>query len=212
MRLGKSRARMGDDGADDATVQQLLSLVPKVRKAVEKEGVAGEQVTYLTFANKHNAAGKVQTRLLVLSDQAVYNMSIDGKKSKRRIPLSHIGHVTASEPMAQFVLHVPSEYDYHYASPTRGHSLLDDDGSEVGSPIASVIDALQRSYARQAHAGGQSALPVRTFNDAGPLSNVVKKKRTPDDAQAAQAALSQYGSSHAPTIHEHGDYDDDDDD
>ena len=61
---------------------------------------------------KHNAVGKVQSRLMVLSDHAVYNVDSDGKKVKRRIPFPAIGLVTASEPLGQFILHVPSEYDY----------------------------------------------------------------------------------------------------
>ena len=83
-----------DDSMDDTTMQALRALVPKLCKAVEKEGNAGEQVTFVTFVNKHNAAGKVQMRLLLVSDQAVYNMSVDAKRCKRRIPLSHIGLLT----------------------------------------------------------------------------------------------------------------------
>ena len=47
-----------------------------------------------------------------------------------------------------------------------------------------MLDALQRSYACQA--GGQAQyLPVRTFNEAGPLSSVVKKKRATLDTDDA---------------------------
>ena len=190
-----SRNRAARDDDDDATMQQLRGLVPKVSKVVEKEGSPSEQITFLTYVNKQNAAGKVQQRLLLVSDQAVYNMSMDGKKSKRRILLSHIGHVTMSEPSAQFVLHVPSEYDYHYASPTRGHSLLGDDDGLAGSPVTAVIDALQRSYARHVGDGRQGLLPIRTFNGGGPLSDVVKKKSSPaDEADATQSGFAQYGS------------------
>ena len=158
---------------------QLMQRLPKLRKHVEKEGVPSEQITFITVCNKHNEHGKVQARMLVISDNAVYNMSINGQKCKRRIPLSHIGLVTASEQTGQFVLHVPSEYDYHYSTVSRGWSLLDDD--VPSSPLAAVLDALQRSYASQA--GGQAQhLPIRTFNEAGPLSSVVMKKRVTSDS------------------------------
>ena len=128
---------------------------------------------------KHNAVGKVQSRLMVLSDQAVYNVDSDGKKVKRRIPFPSIGLVTASEPLGQFILHVPAEYDYLFAVSTRGY-CPQDDAQPSGSALAGLLAELQRSYA--AHAarvspGAQAHLPVRTFSDAGPLAALVNKKK-----------------------------------
>ena len=131
----------------------------------------------MTAVQKHNEHGKVQPRLLVVSDQAVYNLSSDGKKCKRRIPLTHVSLVTASESAGQFILHVPSEYDYHFAAPSRGYAPsaeLGTDTAVAGAPLAAIIAALQRVYA--AHAPSGQHLPVRTVE--GPLAALVKKKKS----------------------------------
>ena len=73
----------------------------------------------------------VEHGLLVVTDAAVYNIS--GTKVKRRIPLAALSLVTASEHTGQFILHVPSEYDYLYSAPTRGYSILD--GSTTSSAV-----------------------------------------------------------------------------
>ena len=75
----------GDD-AEEEMVASLRERMPRLRKLVEKEGVAGESVYLAAICLKHNERGKVQERLLLVSDQAVYNLKVDGKKvvCKRR--------------------------------------------------------------------------------------------------------------------------------
>ena len=92
---------------------------------------------------------------------------------RHRIPLSHIAYVTISEPLSQFVLHVPSEYDYLYSTPHCGYSAIDDDLAPGASPLAAVVAAIQRAYTV---GGGGHALPVSTFNEHGSMANLVKKK------------------------------------
>ena len=100
------------------------------------------------------------------------------------------------------VLHVPSEYDYLYTASTRGLPLYED-GPVTGSPLAEVLDALQRAYAKAV--AGQAHLPVRTYHEAGPLANVVKKKGggKPDADEGTPGGLLGY---------QRGDPDEDDDD
>lgn len=182
MRMFTAR-RFGRQGSvDDEDEQRILSdlreRLPKVRKLLEKESAQVEQPLYMVVCNKHNTYGKVQARLLVVSDQAVYNTSVDAKKCKRRIPLAHISLVTTSEPTGQIVLHVPAEYDYHFSVPARGYSPPYDALAD-GAPLAGLLEALER-----AHAGVmRGALPIRT--DGGHLglgSLVQKKKRGGDEA------------------------------
>ena len=196
-RFGRSTSTSGP-GDEDEDVQQLRERLPKLRKLIEKEGANGEQVLYAVLCNKINEHGKVQLRLLVLTDQAVYNLSANGQKCKRRIPLSYVTIVTASEARGEFVLHVPSEYDYFYSVVSRGLSLFEEDtGGASASPLADVLDALTRAYAK-AHAGN-AQLPVR-FNENGALSTIVKKKRTTMDSEEG-----------GMLTHQRGDDDDDDD-
>ena len=53
----------------------------------------------------------------VLSPPHHSNILVFGYDIKRRIPLSKIGGITASTKNTEFIIHVPSEYDYCYDSP-----------------------------------------------------------------------------------------------
>ena len=50
----------------------------------------------------------------MITTEAVYN--VYGKTIKRKIPISSIYAVTLSKKSSEFVLHVPSEYDYRFDS------------------------------------------------------------------------------------------------
>jgi hypothetical protein len=158
----------GDDEDEQRMLNDLRERLPKIGRQLDKPT---EKVTFAIMCNKHNEHGKVQARLLVVSDQAVYNLSVDAKKCKRRIPLAHISLLSASEPMSQIVIHVPHSYDYLFTVPARGYAPLDDALVE-GAPLAGLIDALQRANAPHSPSG---SLPVRT--DGGPLAALVKKKK-----------------------------------
>ena len=81
-----------------------------MQKGIEKHGrSSAERVLFLSFVNKHNAHGRVQARLLVITGRAVYNFDHGGAKLKRRVALAAIGSVSANEGSGQFVMHVPSE-------------------------------------------------------------------------------------------------------
>ena len=179
-RAGRAPAPTEDDGS---AAEFLRQRVPRLRLLVERESKEGtEQLGFVAQVRKTNAVGKVQSRLIVVTDSAVYNTDSDCRKVKRRIPLLAIGMVTASEHTGQFILHVPSEYDYLYSAPTRGYSILDD-AVPPGTALDGIIAALQRAYNTHVArapgllpAGAQMQLAVRTFSDAGPLAALVKKK------------------------------------
>lgn len=58
----------------------------------------------------------------MITDKAFYNM----KKTsiKRRIDLNFIKGITTSTVGTEFVLHVPSEYDYRYSSTLHREKII----------------------------------------------------------------------------------------
>jgi len=76
-----------------------------------------EVVMYSNRIIKINRKGKEQLRMLLITSKAVYNcMPNKVKKCKRRILIADIGSVTLSTLSDEFVLHVPTDYDYRYKS------------------------------------------------------------------------------------------------
>jgi serum/glucocorticoid-regulated kinase 2 len=59
-----------------------------------------------------------QERVIIITDQAVYNFK--GKEKKRRIDIGSLSGVTISKISEQFIIHgKDDEYDYLYSSPNR---------------------------------------------------------------------------------------------
>jgi len=159
--------------------EELSKLLPRVQKGIEKfNSSKSERVAYLSFVNKHNAHGKVQARLLVVTDSALYNFDHGGSKPKRRIALAAIGSVSANEASGQFVLHVPSEYDYHFSVPSHGHSVGSEEAAYPSTPLAGMISALHQSYAgvNGGSADSPNLLAVRNITSETDLSRHVQKK------------------------------------
>lgn len=154
--------------------------MPKVQKSIDKHNHSTtERVVFLSFVNKHNAHGKVQARMLVVTGAALYNFDHGGAKLKRRISLTSIGSVSANEVSGQFVLHVPSEYDYHFSAPTRGYEVGSGEPSNVpATPLAGMIVALQKAYAETMGGSVDSPnlLAVRNITSESDLSRHVQKK------------------------------------
>jgi len=105
-----------------------------VRKLLERhreEGKPLEIVYFSDFLVKINPRDKPQERVLLVTDKALYNLlPTDYSKCKRRIPLDAVDYVTVSQASDEFVLHVPSEYDYRMMSLRK---------AEVVSVIQSVF-------------------------------------------------------------------------
>lgn len=100
-----------------------LSSNAAVAKLLSKQGNNNpnkEVVWYSDFVIKINKRDKEQTRVLLVTDKAVYNLiPKDYGKCKRRIEISQIAAVTASSISDEFVLHVADEYDYRFKSPKK---------------------------------------------------------------------------------------------
>jgi serine/threonine protein kinase len=78
---------------------------------------APEVVVYSAKVTKVNKRKKAQPRVLLITDKAIYNlMPGDYSKCRRRIDLESLGSVTYSTTSDEFVLHVPTEYDYRFKS------------------------------------------------------------------------------------------------
>ena len=172
-----------------AASAELRDRVPRAARMLQKAGLGGERPLYLCYVQKRNEHGKVQKRALLLTDAAIYNADTTVEKLKRRVPLESIASVTADESSGQFVLHVPSEYDYFFAGESSGYDASEGGGAAATSSIG-VIDALQRAYTST----GRPPLPVRNATGGGgDLSTIVQKKKSAEDARiSAQGKLQPY--------------------
>eukprot|EP00471_Norrisiella_sphaerica_P009737 CAMPEP_0184499808 /NCGR_PEP_ID=MMETSP0113_2-20130426/42556_1 /TAXON_ID=91329 /ORGANISM="Norrisiella sphaerica, Strain BC52" /LENGTH=655 /DNA_ID=CAMNT_0026887859 /DNA_START=89 /DNA_END=2056 /DNA_ORIENTATION=+ len=75
----------------------------------------------LIFAGKItkiNSRGRRQKRLVAVTNRAMYNLT-DRVEVNRRVDLTKIESVTTSQKSQEFVVHVPSEYDYWFESELR---------------------------------------------------------------------------------------------
>jgi len=76
-----------------------------------------ETVVYSNQMIKINHRGKSQSRLLLITNRAVYSCKPKNvSKCQRRIEIQEIASVTLSTVSGEFVLHVPREYDYRFKS------------------------------------------------------------------------------------------------
>eukprot|EP00301_Raphidiophrys_heterophryoidea_P000800 c10399_g2_i1.p1 GENE.c10399_g2_i1~~c10399_g2_i1.p1 ORF type:complete len:248 (-),score=66.26 c10399_g2_i1:30-707(-) len=82
-----------------------------VMERISKNG--DKKVNFADYAIKVNRRNKMQKRVLLITDQAIYNMDPVNYKVKRRIPIAELGSLSLSSlPDNFFCMHVPSEYDY----------------------------------------------------------------------------------------------------
>ena len=80
-----------------------------------------DQLVYAGKVKKTNDFGLQQERILAITSQGIY--TIKKMKTKRMIPLVYIGGMTKKvfpkTNTKQFIVHVPSEYDYRLESEMR---------------------------------------------------------------------------------------------
>ena len=75
----------------------------------------GEIIYYSDKIDKINKLGIKQSRIIIITDEALYNLN--KKKLKRRIPLEIIKGITTSTLNDYFIIHCSNdEYDYYYFS------------------------------------------------------------------------------------------------
>lgn len=96
-----------------------LAKEPTITQTLEP----GEHIEMTCKINKWNRFGLKQERTLMITNRAVYNLS--KLKVKRKIMLGAIHACTLSKKGIEFVLHVPSEYDYRYGSKERRDLIME---------------------------------------------------------------------------------------
>lgn len=77
----------------------------------------GETVLFSDLVVKINRKNKEQTRTILITNKAVYNLLPTNQgKCKRRIEFEKISAVTDSQTSDEFAIHVADEYDYRFKS------------------------------------------------------------------------------------------------
>ena len=75
----------------------------------------GETIEYSAELTKINRKEKKQSRILLLTNKAIYNIKPNNyDKIQRRIALSDIASITISETSLEFTINIPMEYDYRF--------------------------------------------------------------------------------------------------
>ena len=113
-----------------------------------------EKIIFSDVVKKINRKGSQQKRILMIATRAIYNL--ENNKCNRRIEVQDIGKIISSRSSDQFILHIPKEYDYHYAS---GRS----------KEIVSILEKVHHVYV------GQN-LAVETLDDQDLTKYVLTKK------------------------------------
>lgn len=89
----------------------------KVQAMLKKHGNVTEKIIFSDFVIKINKRGKKQTRTILVTDKAVYNLMPEKyNKCKRRVDIKSIIAISVSTMSDEFVMHIPDEYDYRYNS------------------------------------------------------------------------------------------------
>lgn len=82
--------------------------------------ISGEKLFFADKVKKTNMFEWTQERILVVTNNAVYN--IHKKEVKRCILIKDIGGISKTVPPSkalEFTIHVPTTYDYRFSSPHR---------------------------------------------------------------------------------------------
>jgi len=88
-----------------------LASTATITKLLNKTG--DKNIIFSDVIIKVNKRNKMQERILLITEQAIYNIEPSSNKCKRRIPLTALGGVSLSQlPDNFFALNIPSEYDY----------------------------------------------------------------------------------------------------
>lgn len=83
-----------------------------------------KQLLFSSDVNKVNKKFKAQNRVMLITENAVYNIDTSNFKVKRRIPIDEIDTVSVSSlPDGIFCMHVPDSYDYLYESDKKSEII-----------------------------------------------------------------------------------------
>eukprot|EP00121_Abeoforma_whisleri_P004808 Awhi_evm1s4351 len=87
------------------------SSISAVLRTLAKYG--DTKVAFADIVLKINKRNKMQQRILIATESAIYNIEPHSYKMKRRIPYELLGMISMSPlPDNFFLFHVPDEYDY----------------------------------------------------------------------------------------------------
>lgn len=96
--------------AGNSSVQKMLAKLGNNKPSPEV-------VSFSDFVIKINKREKEQTRVMLITDKAIYNLMPNNYgKCKRRIGIEALVAITASQISDEFVIHIPDEYDYRFKS------------------------------------------------------------------------------------------------
>jgi len=112
--LNESKTNQGPKAEDRLNVSEHRAW----KQYQKKRRQAKEQVLFSDTIHKVNQHGKRQTRVLVLTDKAMYNLS-ESMQVKRRIDLKDIDRIISERKGTGFVVRIPKEYDYWFESKRR---------------------------------------------------------------------------------------------
>lgn len=102
--------------------RELDELKLSSQKNVKKRLQSDEQVVASFNIFKYNEYKNRQERNIMVTNKGVYNLK--SYSIKRFIPFASIAAITVAYFGNEFVIHVPSEYDYRYSSFDRMDSIL----------------------------------------------------------------------------------------
>ncbi|EAR83724.2 Serine/Threonine kinase domain protein (macronuclear) [Tetrahymena thermophila SB210] len=91
-------------------------------KSLSKQFNEGEKIIMSCNIYKFNDYKRRQERNLLITTHAIYNLN--GSTIKRKIDMSKIKALTVSTLGTEFVIHVPDEYDYRYASTDKWDRII----------------------------------------------------------------------------------------
>ena len=137
-----------------------------------------EQIVFSDLVTKINRREKEQTRAMLITTKAVYNLMPNNySKCKRRIPITLLSSITVSQQSDEFVLHIPDEYDYRFKSAKR-------------DKIAEVINRMYRRMREEEQGkqlpGGQQE--SKQPHDGAALSSVSSFSVSPSSLSPTAAA------------------------
>eukprot|EP00467_Chlorarachnion_reptans_P001836 CAMPEP_0114486308 /NCGR_PEP_ID=MMETSP0109-20121206/146_1 /TAXON_ID=29199 /ORGANISM="Chlorarachnion reptans, Strain CCCM449" /LENGTH=534 /DNA_ID=CAMNT_0001662463 /DNA_START=33 /DNA_END=1637 /DNA_ORIENTATION=+ len=156
-----------------------LSSNPKVAKVLESKGHNFPNKECLLFSHivtKINRKKKEQERVLVITDKAIYNMVVGSYTCKRRIPIQALGMITESAVSDEFLLNVPTEYDYRYKSGKKRE-------------IVELLQKLYKKYMTSHDTDRKKLVSVKIFENDLTRYAITKATRDREQILIARRAL-----------------------
>ena len=118
-----------------------------IQTLIKEEGVGNEVLILSEKVIKINRKGKKQNRYLMITDKGIYNLKPKKyQDSQRRVSIKLVGMITLSTQGPEFAIHVPSEYDYHFASKNSSiiaETLRDLYSKQMDKPLLVVVSDLK---------------------------------------------------------------------